>query len=217
MFVSDAMTVNPICILSEMKVNIALDKMNEQKLHRFPVVDQQHRLIGLITEGVILENTPSNATSLSIHELNYLLSKTSVESIMIRKVFTIGPDAMLEEAAWMMQQQDIGCLPVVDRQNHVLGIITVNDILNAFNQLLGYHVQGSRYVIRIEHENRPGQLHEISACFVEKNQNITHISTFYSPRGLEVRVISSGEDVDGMKELLTRKGFNVTMAVLQAN
>ena len=67
--------------------------MAERDFHRIPVVDGQE-LVGLVTEGTIAENTPSKATSLSVYELNYLLAKSTVESVMIKDVVTIHPDAL---------------------------------------------------------------------------------------------------------------------------
>ena len=73
MYVRNRMTANPYCISKDTSISTALDMMAEGNFHRLPVVDGK-RLLGLVTEGLISEHTPSKATSLSIYELNYLLS-----------------------------------------------------------------------------------------------------------------------------------------------
>ena len=88
MSVRDFMTKNVITVHSAMPIFDAIDLMKKHDIHRLPVVDQQ-RLVGLITEGTIAEAMPSKATSLSVYEMNYLLNKTTVADIMLKKVTTI--------------------------------------------------------------------------------------------------------------------------------
>ncbi len=210
MYVKDAMSANPYCINSATTVSSALDIMATNDFHRLPVVDENGKLVGLITEGTITESSPSRATSLSIHEINYLLSKTKVDSIMIKKVITIGPDAVLEEAATLMRNNEIGCLPVtVDEK--VIGIITANDIFDAFINMLGYKTPGSRYVINVEN-NTYGVMASIAKCFADKEVNITNISTFYGPRGIEIIIITNDKDVETMKKVLVDAQYDVTSA-----
>ena len=116
MYVKNKMTKDPICIDISSKISEAVDLMSEHGLHRLPVV-KGGKLAGLLTEGQIARKEPSKATSLSIYELNYLLSKTSVDAIMIRDVITIHEDRLLEDAALLMLRHDIGCLPVINDSN----------------------------------------------------------------------------------------------------
>ena len=134
MYIKDQMTRNPYCISPKTTISKALEIMSVNSFHRLPVVDSDYNLLGLITAGMISDKTPSKATSLSIYELNYLLSRTSVEEIMEKDVKTINPDALLEEAASKMRLYDISCLPVVENDK-VVGIITHNDIFKAFIDL----------------------------------------------------------------------------------
>ncbi|HCY06355.1 MAG TPA: hypothetical protein DHS57_03555 [Erysipelotrichaceae bacterium] len=210
MYVRDTMTADPYCINKDTKVSVALDIMNQNEFHRLPVVDSKGKLIGLITEGTITESSPSKATSLSIHELNYLLSKTPVEDIMIKNVKTISPDAWLEEAAALMRAHSIGCLPVVENDK-VIGIITDNDIFDAFVNLLGYNVKGSRYVVNIE-EDTYGLMYKISKCFADRKINITNISTYYGPRSIEIIIIAKDDNTEEMKNVLIEAGFDVISA-----
>ena len=133
MYVRNRMTANPYCISKDTSISTALDVMAEHGFHRLPVVEGKH-LVGLVTEGVIAEHSPSKATSLSIYELNYLLSKTKCDSVMIKNVITISPDVLLEEAAVVMRKNKVGCLVVVEN-DEVVGIITHNDIFDSFVEL----------------------------------------------------------------------------------
>ena len=213
MYVKDNMVSGPITIGPDQSVSEAIDLMSENGLHRLPVVDKNGKLAGLITEGVITSNTPTNATSLSVFELNYLLNKLTIKDIMIKDVITIGKDALLEEAATILRKNDIGCLPVVDEDNTLIGIITHNDIFTAFIDLLGYNHVGTRYVISVE-EDRTGILEDICRVFKEQDVSIANMAVYNSSRGIEIVVIVHGfDDITGKLE---KAGYKVT-SVMKLN
>ena len=213
MYVKDNMVSGPITIGPDQSVSEAIDLMSENGLHRLPVVDKNGKLAGLITEGVITSNTPNNSTSLSVFELNYLLNKLTIKDIMIKDVITIGKDALLEEAATILRKNDIGCLPVVDEDNTLIGIITHNDILTAFIDLLGYNHVGTRYVISVE-EDRTGILEDICRVFKEQDVSIANMAVYNSSRGIEIVVIVHG--FDDITDKLEKAGYKVT-SVMKLN
>ncbi|MFC2704100.1 MAG: CBS domain-containing protein, partial [Abiotrophia defectiva] len=102
MYVKNYMSTDLVTITPDTTVIKALDLMRQHDIHRLPVV-VKGQLVGLLTESVIAKNSPSTATSLSVHELNYLLNKTTAADIMIRRVITTSPDALLEQAASEMR------------------------------------------------------------------------------------------------------------------
>jgi CBS domain-containing protein len=118
---SDPVTIDPQTTLPE-----ANRLMKECGIRRLPVVDNG-RLVGIVTLGDIREASPSNATSLSIYELNYLIARLTVGHIMTREPITIAPDSSIEAAARLMLEHKVSSLPVVDG-NKVVGIITESDI-----------------------------------------------------------------------------------------
>ena len=130
MFVKDVMTKNPITITPDDVVSNAVDIFQNNNFHRLPVVDKSNHVVGLITERIVAENVPSKATSLSIHEINYLLNKTTIGDIMLKDIKSIGPNALLEEAAALMMETRVFTLPVV-HQGFLIGVITQKDIFNA--------------------------------------------------------------------------------------
>ena len=207
MYVKDNMTRNPYTVGLDKSVSEALDIMSASKIHRLPVVDHKGKLLGLVTESQIASNTPNNSSSLSVFELNYLLNKLQIKDIMIKDVFTIGPDALLEEAATLLRKNRIGCLPVVDENNDLLGIITHNDIFDAFIELLGYNKQGSRYVINVS-EDMPGIMEGIAKVCKENNVSISNLAVYNTDRGIEVVVITFADN--DISEKLKEAGYNVT-------
>ncbi len=125
--VRDWMTPNPITISPRTTLPEAHQIMKEKRIRRLPVVDENGHLVGIVTLGDIREASPSDATSLSIFELNYLLARLTVDKIMTRKVITVTPDTPVYEAARLMLEHKIGGLPVVEN-GRVVGIITESDI-----------------------------------------------------------------------------------------
>lgn len=207
MYVKDNMVSSPVTLGPDQSVSEAVDIMSENDLHRLPVVDADGKLVGLVTETVITSNTPNNASSLSVFELNYLLNKLTIKDIMIKDVVTIGKDALLEEAATLMRKNDIGCLPVVDDENNLIGIITHNDIFTAFIDLLGYNHNGLRYVISIT-DDKSGIMEDICRIFKEEDISISNLAVYNNKRGIEIVVIVYG--YKDISDKLTEAGYHVT-------
>lgn len=170
MAVKDFMTRKVVYISPDTTVAHAADIMREQGLHRLPVIEND-KLVGLVTEGTIAEASPSKATSLSIYEMNYLLNKTKIKDVMIRKVITVSQYASLEDAIYLMLKNKVGILPVVDNEQ-VYGVITDRDIFKAFLEVSGYGEEGVR--ARFVTEDEVGVLEHIIRLLVEENLNISN-------------------------------------------
>lgn len=210
MYVKDNMIAHPITLKPDQSVSEAVDLMSENSLHRLPVVDDNGKLLGLITETVITSNTPNNASTLSVFELNYLLNKLSIKDIMIKDVKTINKDALLEEAATIMRKYNVGCLPVVEEDNKLIGIITHNDIFTAFVDLLGYNHNGMRYVISIP-EDKTGIMENIASIISKNGVSISNLAVYNNTRGIEVVVITYG--YEDLSEKLKEAGYKVTSVI----
>ena len=212
MYVKDHMTVNPVTITVDTPLSKALEIMGKNHFHRLPVVDENQKLIGLITEGLVNDTSGKNAASLSIYELNYLLSRTQAKDIMIRDVHTISPMVFLEEAAEVMLENTVNVLPVVDEENYVVGIITEKDIFLTFVDLMGLKRQGTRFVMLID--DKPGVFAQVTKLFAQENANVENIAVYHTDRGSEVVVKATGEvAVDKMTKILQDAGFNITNVV----
>lgn len=209
MYVKDKMSKNLCTVTADTIISEALEKMQANNFHRIPVIDKDNHLVGLLTEGLI--NKDNNNSSLSVYELNYLLNKLKVKDVMRKKedVLTIGEDVLLEEAAVLLREKQVGCLPVIGDDEKVVGIITHYDIFDAFIDILGYNKVGTRYVILVN-EDKVGIMHNISKCFVEANISINNIAVYHTERGIEVVVIASGENSGNCGDYLKKAGYNVT-------
>ena len=208
MYVKDYMTVNPITIDPDVTLLKALEIMGRNHFHRLPVV-KGDKLVGLITEGLVNDHSGKNSTSLSIYELNYLLSRTYASDIMIQDVKTVSPDAWIEEAAEIMLHNSVNVLPVVDNDNHVVGIITEKDLFKAFLNLTGYRHRGTRFVVKLQ--DKPGAFQKVCALFEQEDANLENIGVYHSKeRGVEVVIRATGEvSVEKMTEVLKDAGIDV--------
>lgn len=136
MFVRDCMSSPAVTITPDTPFQIALKAMHEHKFRRLPVVDKNGRLAGIVSERDLLHASPSPASSLSVWEMNYLLAKLTVQQIMTRAIIITSPDTPIEHAASLMVANKIGGLPVVDENDHVVGMITETDIFKVFVEMM---------------------------------------------------------------------------------
>ena len=128
--VKDWMSADVITITPETTLPEAHQIMTAEEIRRLPVVDRAGRLVGIVSIGDIRSAEPSPATSLSIWEMNYLLSALTIDKIMTPNPRTIAADATIAEAARMMLEYRVSGLPVIDEEFRVVGIITESDIFS---------------------------------------------------------------------------------------
>lgn len=136
MYVKDQMTTPVFTLTPDTPFLDALKLMRERKIRRIPIVDEQGKLLGIVSERDLLHAEPSPATSLSVWEMNYLLWKLRLGDVMTKPAVTVTPLTKLQDAASLMIKHKIGGLPVVDAEEKVIGVITETDIFKAFVALL---------------------------------------------------------------------------------
>ena len=175
MFVSDWMTAKVFSVEPDDYLSDALALMKEKTIKHVPVV-KGGRLKGIISDRDIKEYSPSKATSLDIYELHYLLAKTKIKEIMKTKVVTTAPDSPVEEAAMIMLDQGIGCLPVMDEGN-LVGIISDKDIFHALVDITGVRHGGHRVCVIIE--DRAGSIKDVADIIRKYNFRLQGILTSY--------------------------------------
>jgi CBS domain-containing protein len=138
--VKNWMTRDVVTIDADAGLSEAHRLMMDRRIRRLPVV-KAGRLIGIVTLGDVREAEPSDATSLSIWEVNYLLAQLKISRIMSQNPITISPTATIGEAAWLMLEYKVSGLPVVDKAGNIVGIITESDIFRLVVQEWGHREQ----------------------------------------------------------------------------
>ncbi|CRH92775.1 Inosine-5'-monophosphate dehydrogenase [Chlamydia trachomatis] len=207
MAVKEFMTRKVVYISPDTTIAHAADLMRDQNIHRLPVIEND-KLVGLVTEGTIAEASPSKATSLSIYEMNYLLNKTKVKDVMIKDVITVSQFASLEDAVYLMYQNKVGILPVVD-DGQLYGIITDRDVFAAFLHVSGYGEEGVR--IRMLVDDKAGVLGNILQVIAKEGYNIKRTVQIedHSERAVVEIQIGGKVDEDSLTTCLTQAGFVV--------
>lgn len=204
MYVHERMTRRPTVVLPDYSVAKAYQLMKEGRFSQLPVVDGDNKLIGLVTEKLLAEVNPSSATSLSVYEINYLLSKTKVKDIMKTGIFKINKNALLEDAALVMKENRISSLPVTDGE-YLVGIITRTDIFRAFIDIMGVKATGTR--IAISAVDKTGVFAEITQIFASYGIDIRNISNINENGRLEMVVKVRSFDVEKAIEDIKSKGY----------
>ncbi len=175
MLVGKRMTRNPITLQPEVPINDALALMREKNVRRVPVVDKKGRLVGVVTHNDLMQASPSPVTSLSMWEVTYLLSKVTVQMVMKRDVVTATEDMTIEEAARLVAERKISCLPVL-RGDELVGIITESDIFKVLLELMSAKEKGVRLTVFAP--NVKGSLAQISSAITKRGGFIVTLNVF---------------------------------------
>ena len=215
MLVKDYMSQELITATKETKIFDAVELMKQHEIHRLPVVEGK-KIVGLITEGTIQEAMPSKATSLSVYEANYLLNKTIVEDVMIKEVETIKADCLLEDAIFQMRTHKVNVLPVLDNHNELVGIITNNDIFDAFLNITGYREPGTRVSIKISHDEE-GVLAKLTQIFSDNHFNIVQIVVYRHKETPIIVIQTTSEKNEDIQKILENNDYEVVSSIKTVN
>lgn len=175
MLVKQRMSPHPFTVSVDTPVTEALSLMRQKHIRRLPVVDKKGRLAGIVSEKDLLYASPSPATSLSVYEVGYLLSKLKVKEVMSHDLITITSNAPIEKAACIMVDNKIGGLPVME-EGKMVGIITETDIFKTMLEMLGAREAGIR--LTVEAPDKPGVLGLITSKIAELGGDIVALGTF---------------------------------------
>lgn len=206
MTVADYMTKDVITIRPQTKINVAVKVMEENHIHRLPVIDGK-QLVGLITAGTIAQASPSDATSLSIYEVNYLFNQMTVAQVMTKKVLTVAYDVSLEDAIYQMRQHQIGVLPVMQADN-VVGMITNNDILDAFLDITNYF-QKSEVVQVVIEQDHTGVIWQIGKIMTQNKVNIQTLMVTRHLGEIVIEIHVDPQDKVEVRQILQQAGFTI--------
>lgn len=207
MLVGERMSHPVITVLPTMPIMEALSLMKREHIRRTPVV-KDGKLVGIVSDKDLLNASPSQATSLSAWELNYLISRISVRDIMTRKVLTVAEDTPIEEAARIMVDNKIGGLPVM-RGDDVIGIITETDLFKIFLELMGAREMGTRVTALVP--NKLGELAEITRVVSSAGGDFVAFGQFAgeAPTNRLITFKVAGLSIEEIKTLITPLVVNV--------
>lgn len=177
MFVKDRMSPDPICGSPEMAITDAQELMQTKGFNHLPIIDENKTLVGLLTRSSVRSALPSDVSGFSHLEISYTLSKIKVKSVMVKDVLTIEPNTPIEDAASLMAEKKIGCLPVMS-QNVLVGIITDEDIFKAMTSLLGARKPGIR--ITVQQSDQSGLIARMTTAIAEAGGNLA-VCVGYNP------------------------------------
>ena len=167
MLVKDIMKRPVITIGPQATLREAHQLMWERGIRHLPVLDEG-RLVGIITDRDIRLAT-------SVLRPNPLSCDARIYEVMKRPVLTADPLDPVEDAARLMREEKVGCLPVVEGKE-LVGIITGIDLLDALIILTGATRPSGRLEVLLP--DRPGQLARLTAFFAEKKINIHSVLTY---------------------------------------
>lgn len=203
MFVRHRMTSPAVMVSPDMPAMDALQYMKEKNIRRLPVVSDDGKLLGIVSEKDLLHAAPSSATSLSIFEVTYLLNRLTVGRVMTRDVVSVTEDTPLECAARIMAERHLGGLPVL-RDGKVVGIITETDLLLGFSEAMGAFEPGVR--VMLEAPDEPGVFATIASRIQALGGNVVTFTVFRSERAdtgyivARVRGVKQGALADALND-----------------
>jgi acetoin utilization protein AcuB len=175
MFVGLRMTRSvPVCAPDD-GLDKAIQVMREKKVRQL-IVTEGDRIAGVLSRIDLQHVLPSTATTLSVNEMNYQLSRLKVADYMTRKVVSVAQDATIEEAARLMHDSDVSGLPVV-KDGRLVGLINRTMMLAVFIEEMGLQVESSRITLALD--DKPGQILSVSQVIKERGLNIVSVATFF--------------------------------------
>jgi acetoin utilization protein AcuB len=193
MLVKDRMTSDPVVITTDTSLKEALEIVRSKPFRHLPVLDENGKLVGIVTEKSLVYASPTSTTALSVFEVDYILSRTKVGQIIQGSVVTVGPDWPVEEAARVMVDRRIGCLPVVE-DDKLVGIISDTDIFRVFVEGLGGGHPSLRITVVVP--EKVGSLARITSRVVALGGNIYSLGIFWGERPEDRVIVFRLEGVD---------------------
>lgn len=210
MLVKEFMTPVVFTVSEDQTMLEARELMRSKGFVSIPVVDDIKRVRGIITIDDIGRASPSDASTLSRYEANYLLGRLKVSDIMSRTVITVNADDTIEYVAYKLYKHKVNALPVVDENNKLCGIIAQNDLFRAFVEIMSMDRSCTR--ITFDASDKVGVIAEVSNLFKENNINIISIVSKQNQNGsAEITIRADlGEQGLGIIEQIREAGYNVT-------
>jgi acetoin utilization protein AcuB len=209
MFVGRRMTRNLITVTPDTSILKVKNLLNQYNIDQVPVVEGKN-LVGVVTDRDIRENSASPASTLSIHELNYLLSEMKVGEIMTKKLYTVSPGTTIEDAVSLINEKRVNALPVVVGRE-LVGIITTCDMLNVLLEVMGVGTPSVRVELTLS--SSMGEIRKIAGIVNDMGLRIISIVSTISREKENTRTTVIRVNANDSVELCRRfeeAGYAVT-------
>ena len=207
MFVGLKMLRDFVKVTPDTLVKDAQKLLDDSKLWMLLVVDADDKLVGYVRKEDISAALPSIMTSLEKHEINYLMSKLTVEKIYRKDIKTVAPETEIEGAADMMYEMNLAGLAVVDEAGELIGYINRNVMLDVLAEEMGYREGGSRLTIAVD--DRSGVLYEVAGVIANMKMSIISTGTFFFNGRRIVVVRIDTEDPSPVAAALRDRGYSL--------
>lgn len=205
MIVEEIMNTEIHTLLPENTVRDAVRVMREQKIRHLPIVDDQKKIVGILTEHNIKNALPSSLRE----EPNSSIYDATIDSVMTKNPIVGHPLDFVEEIALTFYESKISCMPIVSA-GEIVGIVTTTDMLYTYIELTGAHKPGSKIDIRVT--DRPGVLYEVTKVFHENNANVLSVLVYPDGENKDSRILSVRLQVINplnIIEDLRKRGYDV--------
>lgn len=188
MLVVDWMTPDVVAVKPETSLLKCRNLLKEKNIRRLPVVDGDNRVVGIVSDRDVRGASPSKATTLEVHEMQYLLAELKARDIMTPRPLTVKPEATVEEAALLMLGRKIGGLPVVNDDGALVGIITDQDLFKLLVEITGVRQGGLQLNFVIS--DAPGAMRALFDTLRERRARILSVLTAYQDgkRNVSIRI-----------------------------
>lgn len=212
MLVQNWMTSEAIYVTPDTSLLKMGKLMRDKKISRLPVVDEDERVVGIVSDRDVSDASPSKATSLDMYEMHYLLAGIKAKDIMTPNPVTISPIDTVEKAAMILLDRKISGLPVVEESGRLVGVISEHDVFKALVAISGAREGGIQ--VGIELPNQPGTMRPVFDLLRSKGCRILSVLSTNVDKGKEdglrhvfvrLRSLASKEEEEAVIEAIRDK------------
>jgi acetoin utilization protein AcuB len=213
MFITQHMTRNPVTVSPETTLPAVREILQNGKFRHLPVVNGDHRLVGIVTDRDLRSASPSSVLPPErLTACHSEFDQTPVSAIMSRAFFTLTPISTLDDALILLDREKIGALPVVDQEQRVIGMFSMRDLMAAYRRLFGLGERGSAMIV-VEHDGKRKPLSRIAKVLEEHNIRFTRLIRTEPEKDMPERIYLrvNTYNISAVHQALGEAGFAVVL------
>jgi acetoin utilization protein AcuB len=208
MKISQYMTPDPITVSPDTPLPEARRILNMYRIRHLPVIDEEGRLAGIVTDRDLRSAYPSSVTTRKDAVVSYVqVEKTVVADIMTTRCAVLSVDATLDDALEILDREKVGGLPIIDEDERVVGFFSAFDLIGAYRKLFGMLEKGS-ILLGVEDDGRPGIVCELTSILEGEGIFLTRLLRLPEKRNnAKIYMRMNGKKKKEIERLLRGKGF----------